>query len=233
MMRPTPNDRSVLIFHGIGTPGRVLEPGEDRYWLSRDAFCDILDRVVAMGDDAPEITFDDGNASDHAIALPELVAYGLTATFFLLTARLDMPGSLSSEEVRDLARNGQRIGLHGHAHRDWRALSAAECLEEYRTARARLSDLAGAEIAEAAAPFGYYDRRVLRRLAAEGFTALYTSDYGRAAPGAFLRPRNCLTRDMSVAKIDRLLTGTIPLRRRPRRMLGLARKRLLPLGVGA
>ena len=54
-------------FHGIGTPQRTLEPGEDRYWVAIDEFLAMLDAIAA----APgvRISFDDGNASDIEIAL--------------------------------------------------------------------------------------------------------------------------------------------------------------------
>ena len=29
-----------VCFHGIGTPDRELEPGEDKYWISTELFAD-------------------------------------------------------------------------------------------------------------------------------------------------------------------------------------------------
>ena len=229
MARGPDQKRSVLIFHGIGAPRRRLEPEEARFWITRQRFCEILDRIVAMGAAAPEISFDDGNASDAGIALPELERRGLRATFFLLSARIGQPGSLSEDDVRRLAGAGHVIGLHGAAHRDWRGLDAAGRQAEYREARQRLAALAGQPVTLAAAPFGAYDRGVVAALAAEGFEALYTSDRGRAAHSAFLRPRNCIEAGMDSARLQNALCGRVPLARRPRRLLGLARKRLLPL----
>lgn len=224
-----PHAQSVLIFHGIGPPARPLEDGEDRYWLTRDQFCAILDQIAAMGPKAPLVTFDDGNASDAQIALPELQRRDLSAIFFLLTARLDHPGSLTSQDVHTLAQSGQTIGLHGHAHRDWRKLDAGGRKQEYRTARTRLSELAGQTVDHAAAPFGLYDRTVIDDLSGEGFDTLYTSDWGIAGPG-FIRVRNCIDNQMSAQAISNALVGHVPALRRPRRCLGIARKRLLPLG---
>lgn len=221
-------DRAIVIFHGIGRPGRALEPGEARFWLDRDRFRAILDRIAAMGAQAPAITFDDGNASDIAIAAPELAARGLRATFFLLTGRLNTPGALCAADVTALARAGHRIGLHGHAHCDWRRLDDRARRREYQTARGILAKLAGAPVTEAAAPFGLYDRRVAADLAALGFAALHTSDRGRARRGAFLQPRNCIEAGMEPPALERALWGHVPLARRPRRLLGLARKRLWP-----
>lgn len=233
MFRAPAEKHSVLIFHGLGPPQRELEPGEARFWLGRDPFCALLDRIADMGATAPQITFDDGNASDIEIALPELAARGLSAAFFLLTGRLDQPGSLRAVDVRALAEAGQSIGLHGHAHRDWRRLDAASRQQEFRTARARLADLSGKPVTLAAAPFGLYDRQVTKALIAEGFDALYTSDWGGASGRQFLRPRNCIDATMDDAALAAALDGRLPLVRHPRRMLGLARKRLLPGGRAA
>ena len=220
--------RSVLIFHGIGTPRRVLEPGEAAFWISRAVFCEILDRTAAMGAAAPEITFDDGNASDVEIALPELEKRGLRAMHFLLSARIGQPGSLSEADVGRLAAAGHVIGLHGAIHRDWRRLNAAGKQVEWRDARHVLADLAGAPVTLAAAPFGRYDRGVTAALAEEGFAALYTSDRGQVRDTHFLRPRNCIMAGMTEHALANALTGHVPLAQRLMRVPGRMRKRLLP-----
>ncbi|MFC3612247.1 polysaccharide deacetylase family protein [Lutimaribacter marinistellae] len=228
MQSDSAHSYASIIFHGVGKPDRVLEDGEAQYWLSRDKFCRILDRIVGMGKDAPQITFDDGNASDFEIALPELKQRGLTAVFFVLTARLGERGSLTEADVQELSGAGHIIGSHGHRHRDWRRLDAAGRIEEFETARTRLSALAGTEITDAAAPFGLYDREVAGELRQRGYRAIHTSDWGRATRSRFIRPRNCLDDTMTHEQIERALTGRISLARHPRRWLGLARKRLLP-----
>ena len=74
-----------ICFHGIGTPERTLEPGEDRYWVAIDEFLAMLDAIAA----APgvRISFDDGNASDIEIALGGLRERDLSASFFVLAGR--------------------------------------------------------------------------------------------------------------------------------------------------
>ena len=219
----------VVILHGIGTPQRRLEPGEEVFWLSPTQFCAALDHIVDMGEAAPHITFDDGNASDIRIALPELEKRGLRASFFLLSGRLGTPGSLSPQDVATLAQAGHRIGLHGQDHVDWRCLDAAGRQREFVTARETLATLAGTTIETAAAPFGLYDRQTLQDLRRLGFTALYTSDRGLARSDTFIRPRNCLEGTMSDAALRAALRGHVSLLRHPRRVLGIARKRLLPV----
>lgn len=220
---------AAIILHGIGTPDRKLEPGEEVFWLSPERFREMLDCIVEMRAAAPCITFDDGNASDIEIALPELERRGLSATFFLLTGRLGQPGSLRETDVTALAAAGHSIGLHGADHVDWRRLDRAGRIREWETARARLAALSGQPVDVAAAPFGLYDRQVVQDLQALGFRALYTSDRGLADEQRFIWPRNCMEENMDDAALNDALHGTVRPMRRLRRAFGIARKRHLPL----
>ena len=84
-------------------PARALAPGEADYWIGVDRFLDVLDRISGHPDrERLFITFDDGNISDLAIAVPELQRRGLRAEFFVLTGRIGQPGSLDADDIRAL-----------------------------------------------------------------------------------------------------------------------------------
>lgn len=218
-----------VLFHGIGTPGRQLEPGEAPYWIDVAGFETLLDRIAGHPLRAQiRISFDDGNLSDHAIALPRLAARGLAADFFVLSGRLGAPGSLGPAELRDLAAAGMGVGSHGVAHRDWRRLDDAALTEELHASRAALEEVLGAPVREAGIPFGGYDRRVLAAIRRAGYSAAWSSDGGRMDPSAFLRPRASVRADMDTARLDALIEGRLPPLRRLRRMLGMARRRFAP-----
>src|SRR5690242_5005716 len=122
-------NRSInLTFHGIGEPGRRLEPGEPDIWVSREQMHSLLDFAVDRKD--VMITFDDGNASDLELALPALHERGLTATFFVIAGRLGAPHFLDEAGVRALAAAGMMIGCHGMHHRRWRGLDQSALHEE-------------------------------------------------------------------------------------------------------
>jgi peptidoglycan/xylan/chitin deacetylase (PgdA/CDA1 family) len=176
-----------LCFHGIGTPRRELEPGEDAYWISVDLFLSILDEASTWP--SVRISFDDGNVSDYEVGLPALTERGLVADFFVLADRLDRDGSLASEQVRELSERGMTIGSHGAAHRPWPGLDAAAQDEEFVLARRRLAEVADAPVDLAACPLGRYDRRVLWHLRRLGYRHVFTSDRRPAFAGAWLQPR--------------------------------------------
>jgi peptidoglycan/xylan/chitin deacetylase (PgdA/CDA1 family) len=173
--------------HGIGEPGRELEPGEDDYWISHAAFLSVLDAVA----DHPgvRLSFDDGNASDVELALPALTERGLTADFFVLAGRLGTPGSVDADGVRELAAAGMTVGSHGMHHRSWREVRGEDRADEFVEARRVLRDVIGAEVTSAACPRGQYDRRVLADLRRLGYRTVFTSDPRPAAAGGWLQPR--------------------------------------------
>jgi peptidoglycan/xylan/chitin deacetylase (PgdA/CDA1 family) len=179
--------RVNLCFHGIGTPRRELEPGEDVYWIKVDLFLSILDDASTWP--SVQLSFDDGNVSDFEIGLPALTERGLRADFFVLSDRLDRGGSLESGQVRELSERGMTIGSHGAAHRPWPGMDAATQEMEFVLARERLADVAAAPVDMAACPLGRYDRRVLWHLRRLGYQRVFTSDRRPAFTSAWLQPR--------------------------------------------
>ncbi|HWB46474.1 MAG TPA: polysaccharide deacetylase family protein [Hyphomicrobiaceae bacterium] len=177
--------------------------------MSHERFVSLLDCVAdlrAEGTLPIDITFDDGNVSDLSIALPELSKRQLPATFFLCSGRLQSRNYLDAGAARELVAAGMGIGSHGMHHRDWRMLDEAELIDEISLARRELEDACGLPITKVAIPFGSYDRRVIGKVRAEGFSHVYTSDGGLAYRRAWLKPRNTLGVNSEKADIENLLS---------------------------
>ena len=188
-----------LTFHGLGDPVRDFEGGERDYWVERDVFRAIVERI--RGEPDITVCFDDGNASDREIALPVLLDAGMTATFFVLAGKLGEPGYLSRSDLQQLADAGMRIGTHGMHHRAWRGLRGKAAREEIFDARETLQQLTGEPVEWAACPFGEYDRRTLSQLRSAGCTRVFTSDGGIARRDAWLQPRHSVRRDDNPEKL--------------------------------
>lgn len=188
-----------LCFHGIGTIKNEREPGEARYWVTRDRFLSILDEVG--GSEQVRLSFDDGNASDIAVGLPALLDRGQTATFFALAGRLTDAASLSPSDLRQLRSAGMEIGSHGWEHIPWRGLTPDESQRELVDARAALTEASGGPIDDAALPLGRYDRRLLGQLRRSGYRTVYTSDRFPARPTAWMQARYSVTADDTAASI--------------------------------
>lgn len=200
----------TLCFHGIGLPGRPLEPGEERFWLDAGQFTEILSAVR----DHPRpvrLTFDDANESDVTTALPALASLGLHAEFYLIARRIGTTGSLSGEQVTGLAAAGMGIGTHGMTHRSWRELRTQSEFDAELTGSARvLEELTGNPVRQAACPRGQYDRRVLGALRKRGFTRVYTVDGETSKPSAWLQSRYTVIRDDSPESIQAHLDAPDP-----------------------
>ena len=185
--------RTILTFHGLGTPPEHVRGSELTVWVDRGPYEATLDAVAGRPDVL--ITFDDGNRSDVEIALPALRERGLSATFFLVAGWLDEPGFITRDEVRELADAGMTVGSHGLHHRSWRTLGDDELEAELTQARSILTELGGHPVTEASCPFGEYDRRVLRHLRRLGHERVFTSDGGPARAESWLQPRNTIHAD--------------------------------------
>jgi len=115
---------SILIFHRVLAQPDPLFPGEldvvrfDKICAWLTAWFNVLplDDAVRRWRDrtlpsrAAAITFDDGYADNHDLALPILRHHGLTATFFIATGYLD-GGVMWNDEVINALRNTRRSSV--------------------------------------------------------------------------------------------------------------------------
>jgi peptidoglycan/xylan/chitin deacetylase (PgdA/CDA1 family) len=189
----------ILNFHGLGEPPPYAAAEEKFYWWSADRFALLLDEIVDRPPTAEpriSLTFDDGNASDAVVALPELASRGMTASFFVCTGRVGKTDYLDEAMMRDLLGAGMKVGSHGMDHLNWRLLDSAGLKREVGDARRKLQDIICQPVTAVAIPFGSYDRRVLKWLACEQFDVIYTVDGGAACVTSKLKTRNTLTANM-------------------------------------
>jgi len=80
---------------------------------------------------------------------------------------------LDVEQLRELAANHWRIGLHGASHRDLTRLQDAELTAEVTRARHSLVSMIGGEVDSFSYPFGRCDQRVVREVVRAGFKRAY------------------------------------------------------------
>ncbi len=221
----------ILNLHGVGDPAaasRRLESGEAEYWIPEALFREtaaLAAEARARGRPVA-LTFDDGNLSDLSVCAPILARLDVPAAIFPLAGRMGRSGSLSAEDLRELAGMGFGIGSHGWNHVDWRRLDAAGRRREFKEAADAISQAAGVPARRVAVPFGRYDRRVLSGLRMAGAARVFTSDGGPAGRG-WLRARTSLTAGMTRADVVALIEGRDSPLRSWRRRAGMLKRRLL------
>lgn len=192
-----------ICFHGIGVCTREREEGESRYWVRETHFLRMLDEIATHAN--VRLSFDDGNISDAAVALPAMEDRGLTGTFFALAGRLDDPASLSPGDLRILRTAGMQVGNHGWSHISWRGMSDEVAARELVEARAALGEASRGPVDEAALPLGQYDRRVINQLKLSGYAGVYSSDRFPARPNSWFQARYSVTAEDTRESIRALI----------------------------
>ena len=157
------------------------------------------------------LTFDDGFADFHQVALPILQKYGFTATLFMTTGwirdaerrAVSPPGvMLTWSQLAEVAAAGIEVGGHTHQHPQLDQLTARVAREELAASRRLLEDGLGACVAGMAYPFGYSNASVRRLTADVGYSYAYAVANRRAGPRA---DRYALPR-LTVSRSTRLST---------------------------
>ena len=207
----------VLMYHRLGVgvlPGREL--GEEAYAVApadfelqlqvlADSRCAVvpLDGMAgprgAIPARAVAISFDDGNLSDHAVALPALRRRGWPATFFVTPAWVGTPGYLGWPELRELAAAGMCVGAHGLDHTLLSTLDAGRLRRHLSEARRLLEAELGRPVELLSLPGGAGGAEVVAVANEVGFRVVAGSEPALLEPGsAGALPRHALRRGDSI-----------------------------------
>lgn len=187
---------------------------------------DLCERVragAALSERPVVLTFDDGYADTHEVALPLLIEHGFPATVFITTGWLRDAGTeaagrpldrmMSWTQVREMADAGIEIAAHSHSHPELDQLHDRALHAELHGGRALLEDGLGGAVPSLAYPFGYSSRRVRDAVATTGYrqalaVANDVADTAAVARGdAFAVPRLTVQRSTSTERFGRIVQG--------------------------
>jgi len=101
------------------------------------------------------LTFDDGFESVWGV-LPELRHYGMHATFFINSGKLNQTGRLTTAQVQHIAADGNEIGGHSVSHPNIANLDAPEATRQICDDRVALAGILGSAPTDFAYPYGGY-----------------------------------------------------------------------------
>ena len=125
-------------------------------------------------------TFDDGYQNYIDNALPILEEYNLKSIVFLIAKNLiiQSKGYIDGKSLKTLQNyNNTSIGIHGYGHVDLNFLSAKQLSEELINIR-NVCESLGFSTKYFSLPFGRANDDILSKLSGQGFTEIFTSDYG-------------------------------------------------------
>ena len=146
----------------------------DEGWntLTMSSVCALWERGEQPPPRSMVITFDDGHACLHDVALPIMARYGVTAIIYAISGFIGRWSTYDSkygiaarammtrDQLRAMHEAGHEIGSHTVSHPDLRSLSREALLDELTRSRADLEDMVGASVTSFAYPHGWFDRAV-------------------------------------------------------------------------
>ena len=180
------NQKIYLMFHSIEDE---MSNNNSIYHIPVTRFsemCKFLDdiRIEAQNDYGNSIeiifTFDDGYRNYIDNALPILDQYSFKSIVFLIAENInDKSGKyISSNDLKSLLKHrGVTIGMHGYSHIDLSSLSDKYLEEELANIK-EVCDPIDFSTSYFSLPFGRANDNVIAKLVKQGYTDIFTSDYG-------------------------------------------------------
>jgi peptidoglycan/xylan/chitin deacetylase (PgdA/CDA1 family) len=209
------------MYHAIGDGSAADAAQDPHYTVSADTLarhlgfaaanggaCSARD-WLAGGGGSMVLTFDDGHASNYALAYPILKRHGASADFFVNPGRVGTPGFATWAELRKMAEGGMSIQSHGFSHRYLTSLAPADLRDELARSKSEIEQHVGQPVTLLAPPGGRMPRG-LGELARElGYERVLSSEPGsirRDTSGPIL-PRMAVTAHLDEATLCAWLGG--------------------------
>lgn len=195
----------ILMYHSLDSSGSVVSVAPRDFADGMAALAHLGYRGITLRKAAAHrqahgtwpdrcvvLTFDDGYANFHEVALPVLTRHGFAATVFLVSghvggqndwepplAQLGVCPMLSWGQVGELSAAGMEIGAHTKTHPDLAQLSPQAAQDEIVAARAEIEEHMGRRVESFAYPYGSLNG-VARQIVAREFQAACTTVLKRA-----------------------------------------------------
>ncbi len=166
------------------------------YHVSSDTFIGHLDAVQASerpvvtvadylrgaDNDSVMLTFDDGWAGTFNVGIPPILERGWQATIFVTRNVVGRQGFCTEDMLRQAARAGMEIGIHGTTHRMLSGCSADEITAEFSQCKTYLEALLDRPVEHASLPGGDSNRTIVECARAVGLNSLSTTRPGINTP---------------------------------------------------
>jgi peptidoglycan/xylan/chitin deacetylase (PgdA/CDA1 family) len=115
------------------------------------------------------LTFDDGNADQYAVR-SMLSAHGMKGTFFINSGRVGLSGFMTTQQLADIASDGNEIGGHTVTHADLPTLDPDESKRQICNDRVNLINM-GFSPTSFAYPYGDTNTAVKQQVADCGYNS--------------------------------------------------------------
>ena len=184
--QPMENDPVVLMYHCINdepnTPNTALFVRPSEFEAHARAIVDngidtlFADEFGQVENTSVILTFDDGYEDNYTYMFPILKKYNLKATVYMIAYKIDSPGYLTTEQIKEMSASGLvQFGSHTLDHPELSSLSEEDIRNQLAGSRWVISQVTGKAVTSVAYPSGKYDSRVMS-IARELYEFAYTTD---------------------------------------------------------
>jgi peptidoglycan/xylan/chitin deacetylase (PgdA/CDA1 family) len=187
----------VLMYHSISNGNNTLcvPPNEFEQhlkWMIHKNFTPITAKDLytawRTGQKLPPhpivITLDDGYADNFTYAFPLIEKYGIKATIFMITAKMDTPRYLTAKQLSAMETSG-KIDIESHTvnHPDLRQLTSIMLKEQLVASKRTLEEKLHKEVPILCYPSGKYNKKVVEEVDRAGYGLAFTTHQGLANLG--------------------------------------------------
>jgi peptidoglycan/xylan/chitin deacetylase (PgdA/CDA1 family) len=181
MISVAANTWGALCYHDVQAEMPRAGGGPDHFTVPVTSFAGMLDTIAEHGFTGCSlaralaepgrrriaITFDDGTRGQYDYAFPELVARGMTATFYVTTNWVGQPGYMTWSQLRELTAAGMSVQSHTRSHPFLSELGSDELRSELAGSKRELDSQLGQDTSEIAFPGGDAPRSRFRHILGE------------------------------------------------------------------
>jgi peptidoglycan/xylan/chitin deacetylase (PgdA/CDA1 family) len=191
----------ILTYHAVETSERERESlplnrllylvkanlfrAQMRYLVEQRFRTMLVDELISVAqgqawlpDRAICLTFDDGSASDYQVVFPILRQYGLTTSFFIVTGRVEMPGYVTWDQLREMSEQGMSVQSHSCTHPFMSQCTPSELKAELYQSKVVIEQSLGETVEVFAVPGGDWSEPCLLAAKECGYRAVCTSKPG-------------------------------------------------------
>jgi peptidoglycan/xylan/chitin deacetylase (PgdA/CDA1 family) len=182
-----------LVYHDVLPSTTASGGGPERFAVSIEMFERMLDAILEAGrvgcsvaealarpaTPRVAITFDDAAAGVARLAIPALVARGMTATIYAVTDWVGRDGFMTWDQLRSAVDRGMSVQSHTRSHPFLSELGRSALRDELMRSKEALDRELRQDTVELAYPGGDSPRRAFRReIEAAGYRVRVGSRWG-------------------------------------------------------